>query len=86
MNLDIVVSIIGWIGTGCIVTAFFLHEMKKLDATKSQFYQLLNIFGALGIGVNVFVHQAWPAFALQCLWGVIAFVALMRMFRNPVLK
>jgi hypothetical protein len=34
----------------------------------------------------VFVHQAWPAFALQCLWGVIAIVALVRMFRNPVVK
>lgn len=75
-----IIEVIGWIGTFLVVLAYFLVSYKKLEPT-SRSYQLLNLFGALGIGVNVWHHQAWPSFALQIVWGAIALVALAKMTR-----
>ena len=43
-------------------------------------YQAMNFFGALGVGVNVFYQAAWPALALQVVWGIIAVIALVNIF------
>lgn len=70
-------QIAGWAGTFLIILAYFLVSYKKIDAG-SRIYQLINLLGAIGVGVNVFYQQAWPAVALQIIWGVIAIVALIR--------
>ena len=75
--MAILINIIGWIGTFLIILAYFLVSNKKVDAG-SQTYQTLNLVGAIGVGVNVFYQQAWPAFALQVLWGIIALMALLK--------
>ena len=36
----------------------------------------MNLLGAIGVGVNIFHQQAWPAIALQVVWGIIAIAAL----------
>jgi hypothetical protein len=79
MNASI--EILGWLGTFLIVFAYFLVSYKKIQPT-SKNYQLLNLFGALGISINVWHHQAWPSFALQIIWGTIALVALYKMART----
>ncbi len=76
--MEIVIEIIGWVGTLFVVLAYFLVSYKKIQPTSKR-YQLLNLFGALGISVNVWHHQAWPSFALQIVWGAIALVALAKM-------
>ena len=38
----------------------------------------MNLFGAFGVGVNVFHQQAWPAVALQVVWGIIAIISLIK--------
>ena len=38
----------------------------------------MNLFGAVGVGVNVFYQQAWPALALQIIWGIIAISILIK--------
>ena len=76
--MELFTQIVGWAGTLFVVVAFFLEEIEKINA-ESKFYQLLNFFGAIGIGVNVFYHGAWPAFALQVVWGIIAVFSLMRL-------
>ncbi len=70
-------SLIGWVGTVLIVTAFYANSTKRLESTSST-YQLMNLFGAIAVGISVFVQAAWPAFALQCAWGVIALVSLFK--------
>ncbi len=42
----------------------------------------MNLFGALGVGVNVFIQQAWPALTLQVVWGIIAIFSLIKMRKN----
>ena len=31
----------------------------------------MNLLGAIGVGVNVFHQQAWPAVALQIVWELL---------------
>lgn len=75
--METFIQIIGWIGTFLIVLAYFLVSYKKVDGS-SKVYQAINLFGAIGVGVNVFHQQAWPAVALQAIWGIIAILALIR--------
>lgn len=72
-------EIIGWIGTDLIVLAYFLVSNKKVSSTGAT-YQLMNLFGALGVGANVLVQKAWPSVALQAIWFLIAMIALVRIF------
>lgn len=62
-----------------IVLAYFLVSTERLKP-KANPYILMNLFGAIFIGVNVFVHRAWPTFALEIVWGLIAVVALIKNF------
>ena len=75
--MEISIQLIGWIGTLLIVLAYFLVSNKKLSGS-SKYYQLLNLLGAIAVGVNVFHQQAWPALALQVIWAIIAITSLFK--------
>ena len=76
--METLIQIAGWIGSFLIVFAYFLLvAFKKIDENDKA-YQIMNLFGAIGIGVNVFYHQAYPAVALQVIWGIIAIVSLLK--------
>ncbi|MCK9344864.1 MAG: hypothetical protein M0P64_01910 [Candidatus Pacebacteria bacterium] len=75
--MEILIQTAGWVGSFLIVLAYFLISYKKIDAG-SKAYQAMNLLGALGVGVNVFHQEAWPAVALQVVWGIIAVLALMK--------
>jgi cell division protein FtsW (lipid II flippase) len=60
----IIIQIIGWIGTCLIVLAYFLISNKKIESV-SKIYQLMNLFGAIGVAVNVFYQKAWQGFTLE---------------------
>ncbi len=75
--MDMFLSSIGWVGTGLIVIAYLLNSNNKISSN-SKWYQIINLFGAIFVGVNVFTQQAWPAFTLQVIWGVIAIIALIK--------
>lgn len=70
-------EIIGWIGTILVVTAYYLITSKKIQVT-NKYYKLMNLIGAITIGISVFAKQAWPAFALQVVWGLIAITSLFK--------
>jgi len=75
--METFIQIFGWIGTFLIVLAYFLVSYKKVDGS-SKVYQAMNLFGAIGVGINVFHQQAWPAVALQIVWGIIAIFSLIK--------
>lgn len=70
-------TIVGWIGTFLIVLAHALVSTKKVEGT-SVVYQVMNLFGALGVGINVFYQSAWPAVVLQIVWGIVAIGVLVK--------
>ncbi len=73
--METLIQIIGWVGAFLVVLAYILVSTKKVSGD-SKPYQMLNLFGAIGVGVNVFHQKAWPALAIQLVWGVIAIIAL----------
>lgn len=75
--MEIFLQIIGWVGMGLVLLAYYLNETDKISS-RSVTYHLLNLFGAIGVGFNVFHQQAWSAFALQIAWGIIAILSLRR--------
>lgn len=68
-------EVIGWIGSGLVVLAYFLISTHKIEASSKE-YQLLNLFGSLGILVNAFVHKAIPVVGLNSIWLLIALYGL----------
>jgi len=75
--MQIAAEISGWVGMALIVAAYFLISFKRIEAA-NRGYQLMNLFGAIGLGVNVFYQQSWPALALEIIWGAIALFALFK--------
>lgn len=76
--MELLIQAVGWIGTFLVVLAYFLISYKKLSPTSSV-YQLLNLLGVIGVGINVYHQEAWSALALQLTWGIIAFMALLKL-------
>jgi hypothetical protein len=72
-----ILEIIGWLGTILILVAYFLVSIKKIGPT-SEKYQLLNLFGAIGVGLNSLVHRALPSVGINLVWILIAIYALIR--------
>ena len=68
---------IGWLGTVLIVAAYGLNVTGRLKAT-DRAYLLCNLAGAVCVGLNVYSQGAWPALALQVVWGLIAIGSLIR--------
>ncbi len=59
------IEIIGWIGAGGVLLAYLLVSTRKIAPTSKE-YQLINLFGALGIIINSAVHVAIPISSTQC--------------------
>lgn len=70
-------NILGWIGTVLILLAYFLNSTGRVGGAGRP-YQLLNLAGAICMGVSVYHQTAWPAVALQFAWGAIAVYSLLK--------
>ena len=70
-------EIVGWVGTGLILAAYLLVSIKKLEPV-GKTYQFLNLFGAIGVGINSLVHHAMPSVGINLAWMIIAIYALIR--------
>lgn len=75
--MNILIEISGWIGTFLIVLAYFLISNNKVDST-SRNYQLMNLVGAIAIGINVYYKQSWSTLALEFVWSAIAISTLIK--------
>lgn len=76
--MEIFSQTIGWVGTAFILIAYLSLVYFKQITEDSKSYQLLNLFGAILIGISVFYKTAWPAFTLQIAWALIAIFSLIR--------
>lgn len=75
--MDLLIQIVGWIGALFVVLAYILVSFKKIGSASAS-YQLMNFFGAVGVGINAFHQAAWPSFVIQIVWGATAIVTLAR--------
>ena len=73
--------LIGGIGTILVLTAYFLVSTGRVPS-KSLGFQGINLVGAILLTIYGFMLFAWATVALNGVWGLIAIVALFRVFRD----
>lgn len=73
--MDLVIEIVGWTAAGVLLGAYALLSRGKLSGQGSSF-QTLNVVGSLLVGVNSFVHEAWPSVSVNVVWLVIGVATL----------
>jgi hypothetical protein len=79
--MNILVEILGWIGSVLIVGSYALNITGRLAAT-SKLYVLSNIMGGLFFVVNTYFHQAYPSMFVNIIWVIIAIVMFSKKDKN----
>ena len=67
----------GWYGTGAILFGYGAASHGAMDPTSIEF-QLLNISGAVGVGLVCLKRRAWQPLALEVCWATMGISALAR--------
>lgn len=76
MNMkSMIIEALGWYGTIAIITAYALVSFSVLQPSGLP-YQMLNGTGAIGIIIVSFDKRAWQPGVLNCLWALIALIAI----------
>lgn len=68
---------VGWIGMIIVLAAYLLALCRK-DYSEGAPYFLLNLLGAILIGIDVFYRGVWSLVILECIWGGGALVRLVK--------
>jgi uncharacterized protein with PQ loop repeat len=78
-------NIIGWIGAFLLLLAYFLLVHKDLTG-RSKTYQILNILGALMLGIHTFTAKAYPSFLTNIIWTMIGLYGLFHIVKQRKTK
>lgn len=70
-------DLIGTIGVGLILLAYFLSTFKLLSSTSTLFF-LLNIVGAGLACYASWLIKYWPFVILEGVWCLVSLIGLMR--------
>ncbi len=77
MNTQVVVNIIGWLGSVAVILAYALVSTRRAKGD-SFVYQALNLVGALFLIVNTIYYGAYPSTVVNLVWVGIAVFSLIR--------
>ena len=80
-----IIQIIGWMGMAIIIFTHILVSTKKVTGTSKR-YQVVNLIGAVMVGINVYYARSWPALALQGAWALIAIYELIKNALKPHIR
>jgi len=69
---------IGWLGAVSFIIAYLLLSLQYISATRP-LYHILNILGALFLGINACFIDDYPNIAVNAIWGFIAAFAIYRL-------
>jgi len=73
-------DLMGTIGVGLILFAYFLNTMKYIPVNGKLFYVLNSIGGALSCYAALLINF-WPFVILEAAWTIISIYGLMRTMR-----
>jgi hypothetical protein len=76
MSLKWTADILGWTGAGCLLIAYGLLSMRKLESN-SMSYQVLNLFGAGFLMINSLYYGAYPLVSVNGIWLGIGMLSLL---------
>ncbi len=85
MTIQFLTETAGWIGTGLVVLAYVLVSTKRVQGSSTS-YQLLNLFGSIGVGANVLYQHAIPSLVLQAIWACIAVFTLSKAILAKIIR
>ena len=69
------------VGAVAILVAYALAQFKVVDQ-RSYSYNLLNLLGAVALGVIAYAERLWGFFLLEVAWGLVASWGLMDRLRT----
>jgi hypothetical protein len=82
--MEIIIEIIGWVGSLAVVIAYGMNSYQKLRSDSMVFY-LMNLTGGLALIVYTIYKAAYASAFINIVWVIIAVVAIVRvMTRKPV--
>lgn len=84
-NLDLVVEVIGWIGSIGILLAYGLNSYQKIKSDSLAF-SLLNLTGGIFLTIYTVYKDAFANTFVNLVWVIIALIALGRFFHRKRLK
>jgi hypothetical protein len=79
--MELLVGVIGWMGTVLLVTAYGLLTARRLTAGGGV-YQSMNLIGGVALMINTAFYSAWPSAALNLVWFGIGLVGLIHSRRR----
>ncbi|MCQ3937810.1 MAG: hypothetical protein DPW18_12285 [Chloroflexi bacterium] len=79
--MELLVDILGWIGSATYLLAFALNSAKKVKSD-SLVYQGMNIFAGTVMSYYTFTEGAYAATALNIVWALIGVVTLVNKNRR----
>lgn len=77
MSLELLANVIGMLGTACVVLAYLLLQLDKLDA-KGLAYNLVNLVGAILLLISLLVHFNLASFVIELFWIAASIVGLVK--------
>jgi hypothetical protein len=81
MLSETMIDLIGTLGAGSLLSAYFWASRWE-GASDRMLYHILNIVGAIGIGINSYYYSAMPSAWLNGLWAIFGFVAVHRLITH----
>ncbi|MCK2220552.1 hypothetical protein MF672_043135 [Actinomadura sp. ATCC 31491] len=78
--MDFLLAAIGWAGAAVLLAAYALVSSGRITGDGLT-YQLMNLFGAVGLMVNSAWSAAWPSAGLNLVWAAIGVTALVKLTR-----
>ncbi len=72
-------SIIGFVGTACIIAAYAYLTVK--DKPNPFILHGTNLTGAALLTISLLVHTNWPSLVLEGFWAAIAVFGLVKALR-----
>lgn len=79
--MTLLVNILGWSGTIAVLWAYVVVTVGWHPA-RSVYFQGLNLYGSIGLMTISLYYHVFPNVALNLVWGAIALVALVGLWRG----
>ena len=76
--MDLLIEVLGWIGSIAVLIAYGLNSYQKLASNSIIFY-LLNLTGGALLIIYSVYKEAFPNAFINVVWVVIAVIAIVRL-------
>lgn len=76
-------QIIGFLGMLCIVGAYFLLQLGKMNA-ENLAYQYINLAGAILLIISLLVHFNLGSFLIEVFWIFITIFGIFKIYKQRI--